>query len=527
MVDINDPNGGNALPLQLMAIAMQTPGVGGGPLQPLGLPVMFWGAPGVGKTARINEIANALGFYSVTVLASIRTPEDFLGVPVPYKPGSDEDPNVEAEVAPAPEPVSTEGLSPMQAALARKRRGRRGATIPVPAPSKKAAKEMVTGANLPPTAVYYAPPSWVRDLQTRTSGLSYVNKKGERVLPPDFRLGYGNRSVLFLDEFSTAEETVQAALLRVVHERIVGDEELPRNTAVIAAANPPAMSPGGTTMTAPTANRFLHAWWISPSIDQWAEWLRGDGEDSNVVIPRVDPEAFLNRYDFIAPMVASFMQSVGRTRAKGEGNHLFYMPDEATFGMLQTRDAVWFEANPHAYSWPSPRSWELAARALAAVYAATDHRARPLRGTPEHAGVFAALSNYVICAAVGSTSCNAFNAWIVDQDLEPPETYLANPGKWRLDDTKPDRNSTIVRLMWAYAEQHPDRADEVASFIERLFLKDKGLPGAFGVEMCNRIKHYPTKMKNRGRETDRRTLAAGVRIRDYMTRTFDSLTEVC
>jgi len=48
-------------------------------------------------------------------------------------------------------------------------------------------------------------------------------------------VGHG-RGILFLDEITTAPPAVQAALLRVVLERVVGDVALPEAVSVVAAA---------------------------------------------------------------------------------------------------------------------------------------------------------------------------------------------------------------------------------------------------------------------------------------------------
>jgi len=47
-----------------------------------GVPVLLWGAPGVGKTATIKSIASALGLPCEPVIASVREPADFAGLPV-------------------------------------------------------------------------------------------------------------------------------------------------------------------------------------------------------------------------------------------------------------------------------------------------------------------------------------------------------------------------------------------------------------------------------------------------------------
>jgi len=58
---------------------MCSPGIGGR----RGLRPLFWGKPGVGKTAQLESLARAMGAMLVTIIASIREPADFLGIPMP------------------------------------------------------------------------------------------------------------------------------------------------------------------------------------------------------------------------------------------------------------------------------------------------------------------------------------------------------------------------------------------------------------------------------------------------------------
>lgn len=62
----------------LVGLAIQTPGIPG---------VLWWGPPGVGKSARIRGLADRLGWPVEVVIASIREPADFGGLPVPAKDG--------------------------------------------------------------------------------------------------------------------------------------------------------------------------------------------------------------------------------------------------------------------------------------------------------------------------------------------------------------------------------------------------------------------------------------------------------
>src|SRR2546430_16043910 len=79
------------------------------------------------------------------------------------------------------------------------------------------------------------------------------------------RVAGAGQGRLFLAELSTAPPAVQAALLRVVLERAVGDLTLPDEVAVVAAANPPEQAADGWDLSAPLANRLCHlAWQTEP-----------------------------------------------------------------------------------------------------------------------------------------------------------------------------------------------------------------------------------------------------------------------
>src|ERR687886_1310657 len=137
------------------------------------VPVLLWGGPGTGKSSAVRDLAAAMDWPCEVVIASIREPSDFAGLPV-----------------------------------------------------------VADGT------VRFAPPRWAQ------------------------RLASAGQGVLFLDEISTAPPAVQAALLRVVLERVVGDLALPDGVVVVAAANPPEQSADGWDLSAPLANRFCHLDWV-------------------------------------------------------------------------------------------------------------------------------------------------------------------------------------------------------------------------------------------------------------------------
>lgn len=64
--------------VKTLQVLMAAPGVS----NRRGLRGLFWGPPGVGKTARVETVARAMGARVFTMIASIREPSDFLGLPM-------------------------------------------------------------------------------------------------------------------------------------------------------------------------------------------------------------------------------------------------------------------------------------------------------------------------------------------------------------------------------------------------------------------------------------------------------------
>jgi hypothetical protein len=280
------------------------------------VPVLLWGAPGTGKTSAIRAMAEAMGLPCETVIASIREPSDFAGLPIVVGDG-----------------------------------------------------------------VRFAPPMWAR------------------------RLADAGHGLLFLDELSTAPPAVQAALLRVVLERAVGDLTLPDQVTVVAAANPPEQAADGWDLSAPLANRLCHlSWEVDPRAV--ADGLAGGWTAPSVpLIPDgLQAEEILSR-----GLVAAF---------------------------LHVRPALVCapptDAGSAGRGWPSPRTWEMAAKLMAAGNAAgasQDARSALIRG------------------AVGDGAGIEFLAWVVEMDLPDPEVVLADPTAFQL----PERGDRAYAALAAIA----------------------------------------------------------------------------
>lgn len=128
---------------------------------------------------------------------------------------------------------------------------------------------------------------------------------------------HGAKGILFLDEINAAPPTVSAAAYQLILDRRLGDYKVPEGWVIFAAGNRQGDRGVSYTMPAPLANRFSH-YELEVNIDDWVLW------------------AWNNRID------------------------------ERLIGFLRFRPELLFEFDPshNPISFPSPRTWEFAHRAL-------------------------------------------------------------------------------------------------------------------------------------------------------------------
>lgn len=290
-------------------------------------PVLLWGAPGTGKTSVIRTIGWQLTLPVEVVIASIREPSDFSGLPV----------------------VTDQGVA-------------------------------------------LEPPIWAK------------------------RLAEAGKGLLFLDEISTAPPAVQAALLRVVLDRTIGDLQLPDGVAVVAAANPPDQAAGGWEISMPLANRFVHLRW-SVDPQEWANgFLSGWQSFSPPKLPENWEEQFLPQ---LKGELAAFIHSRPQ---------LLLQPPAQ-------------EEMDEALAWPSPRSWEMGIRLVAAAQAAR---------------LDFEIQAELLSGAVGQGAAIEFMSWRQNLDLPDPEKLLSNPSSFHL----PERGDQAFAILSSVVSAVASRLDQ-------------------------------------------------------------------
>jgi hypothetical protein len=120
---------------------------------------------------------------------------------------------------------------------------------------------------------------------TDLRGIPFFDQQAHKAVwaPPAFLPdGSEPEGILFLDELNTAAPTVQASAYQLILDRRIGEYELPKGWAIVAAGNREGDRGVVYRMPAPLANRFVH---IEMEADplQWRRWAQARGIDPSIV----------------------------------------------------------------------------------------------------------------------------------------------------------------------------------------------------------------------------------------------------
>ena len=103
-------------------------------------------------------------------------------------------------------------------------------------------------------------------------------------------------NILFLDEISSAPQSVQAAAYQITLDRTVGEHKLPDNCIVIAAGNRVTDKSVAYKMPKALANRLLH-FEVESDYQNWKKWAIVNNINPNVIGFLGFKENYLNTFD--------------------------------------------------------------------------------------------------------------------------------------------------------------------------------------------------------------------------------------
>jgi hypothetical protein len=265
------------------------------------------------------------------------------------------------------------------------------------------------------------------------------------------KLNKVGKGVLFLDEASGAVPATQGALLGVILDRKLGSIDINPNVRILAAANPPKYAAGGWGLEAPMSNRMAHFLVECPSVRDVVRYLMSDGDlerESLAALQNRLAEGWGTNWPAVKGQLAGFWES--------QGSFLHMQPEPE---------------HPQAgYGWPSPRSWEMAGRAVA---------------TARSLGLAKDTEVYLIEGCVGKGAATAFLEWLATADLPAARDVLEKG--WKIDKKRLDRTVAVYTSLLSYVKGIPDQTEQynaAAQVWKRLKdLFDAGVPD-LAMESC-------------------------------------------
>lgn len=222
------------------------------------------------------------------------------------------------------------------------------------------------------------------------------------------RLAEAGSGIAFYDEVSTAPPAVQAALLRPILSRWVGDLELPKGVVSIAAANPADIAADGWDLAPPMANRFVHLNWALDAATVREGFTVGWPQ---VMFPVVDMDEYARVRQEVRIAVGVFIGS---------------RPDLLT--------VIPESADESGRAFPTPRTWEVV----------TD-----LFAMAQVARVESTVTTLLVQGAVGDAAANEFLTYMANLDLPDPEVVLKDPSKWVVPSERGDKVHAVAASTFA------------------------------------------------------------------------------
>jgi len=228
------------------------------------------------------------------------------------------------------------------------------------------------------------------------------------------------KGILFADELNNSTPTVQSGLLTLLQDKKIGNRKLPDDVWILAASNEPEDAADGYELAPPLANRLLHIQWNPPKEDWFDGMLANWGDNlasAEQVQERSKIVAFLKNYP-------NLLQAQPKTDAAA------------------------------GKAWPSRRSWDNAAKALAAA---------PNNDT---------IRNMILTGLIGEEASVQFFKWEKSLSLPSHESVLNNPEALDWKAMRADVALTILNRVVAFV-----RADNLKQSVNVFVAAKHGTKG--------------------------------------------------
>ncbi len=236
---------------------------------------------------------------------------------------------------------------------------------------------------------------------------------------------------LFIDEITTAPPATQNALLAVMLERKIGDLALPLGVRVVVAGNPASMAVSGRDLGVAQSNRVAH-FQTELSVDKWMKYMLGLTDQSAYATTLSAPTAKARDHqaDVLSKWGPAFAETLGLCTAfvnttQGTSNPAANANALDTLYKLPEEDDA-----EYGGAWPSPRSWEMFARALAGA------RIHKLGLTDQ-------LN--IAQACLGSGVGSSLAQWLAYSDLPDPVSILDGGEVFAHNNQSPAR--TVIAML--------------------------------------------------------------------------------
>ena len=258
--------------------------------------------------------------------------------------------------------------------------------------------------------------------------------------------------VVLLDELTTASPAVQAAMLRVIRERVVGDLKMDGDVRIVAAYND-ARDCGGYELELPMRSRMIH---LDITVD------------SNSYV-----DGLLNGWD---------SQKTSLTNRSGKDCRRKWTQLVASF--IRVRPGL-LEVNPQPNTsggYPCPRSWSLVIEAAAAA---------------ESFGASSDARHLLVSGAIGIGAASEFFTWLENLDLPDPATVLANPSivSRYLDAGRPDRALVVLCSVVDLAIERKTSAAWTAAWVVESKAVEAGFGDIVGWTGRRLVRHRPAEAR--------------------------------